>query len=63
MCSSILCRSSMNDIYTAVEVCSADSEGYAFYEVFKNDRPTGNFYDAKSEEQAIEIHIIWHQVQ
>lgn len=53
----------MNDIYTAVEVCSADSEGYAFYEVFKNDRPTGNFYDAKSEEQAIEIHIIWHQVQ
>lgn len=44
-------------IYTAEQVSSADSEGLAFYEVFKHDRPTGNFYAAESEEQAIEIHV------
>jgi len=45
------------DIYTAEQVSSADHEGRALYEVFKHDRPTGNFYEATSEEQAIEIHI------
>jgi len=44
-------------IYTAEQVSSADSEGIALYEVFIHDRPTGNFYEAMSEEQAIEIHI------
>ena len=43
--------------YTAEQVSSADSEGFALYEVFMYDRPTGNFYEAMSEEQAIEIHI------
>ena len=51
----------MNDLYTAEQVSTADSEGLALYEVFihtnKGSRPTGNFYEAMSEEQAIAIHI------
>ena len=45
------------NIYTAEQVSNADSEGIALYEEFIHDRPTGNFYEGMSEDQAIEIHI------
>lgn len=42
-------------MYTAMQK-SREFEGFTWFEIFKNGKPTGNSYNAIDEKHAIQLH-------
>ena len=43
-------------MFTAKQVSRKDYMGFMWFEIFKNDKTTGNSYNAKDETHAIRMH-------